>query len=165
MYLIFPCPPLPYLIVGGMSTFRVGDRHLRRTLPHTFDLIYVHQGELFMEEKGQNFTVTAGQFLILPPNRLHRGTKACRTETVFHWLHFYTTGTFSCTESPVRDSNVIQKSSQQFEKSPSTYHCHNMARYWKSFSLICWILWSKSHRFALTAKKTASASRITPSRN
>ena len=118
MYLIFPCPPLPYLIVGGMSTFRIGDRHLRRTLPHTFDLIYVHQGELFMEENGQNFTVTTGQFLILPPNRLHRGTKACRTETVFHWLHFYTTGTFSCTESPVRDSNVIQKSSQQFEKKP-----------------------------------------------
>ena len=118
MYLIFSCPPLPYLIVGGMSTFRSGDRHLRRTLTHTFDLIYVHQGELFMEEDGQQFTVTTGQFLILPPNRLHRGTKACRTETIFHWLHFYTTGSFSCSETPVRDSNVIQKSSQQFEKKP-----------------------------------------------
>lgn len=118
MYLIFSCPPLPYLIVGGMSTFRIGDRHLRRTLTHTFDLIYVHQGELFMAENGQNFTVSAGQFLILPPNRLHRGTKTCRTETVFHWLHFYTTGTFCCADEPVRDSNVIQKSSQQFEKKP-----------------------------------------------
>ena len=118
MYLIFPCPPLPYLIVGGISTFRPGDRHLRRTLPHTFDLIYVHQGELYMEENGQAFTVTAGQFLILPPNRLHRGTKPCKTETIFHWLHFYTTGSFSCTDAPVRDSNIIQKSSQQFEKKP-----------------------------------------------
>ena len=71
-----------------------------------------------MEEDGQQFTVTTGQFLILPPNRLHRGTKACRTETIFHWLHFYTTGSFSCSETPVRDSNVIQKSSQQFEKKP-----------------------------------------------
>ena len=118
MYLIFPCPPLPYLIVGGMSTFRPGDRHLRRTLPHTFDLIYVHQGELYMEENGQTFTVAAGQFLILPPNRLHRGNKSCKTETIFHWLHFYTTGSFSCADAPVRDSNIIQKSSQQFEKKP-----------------------------------------------
>lgn len=118
MYLIFSCPPLPYLIVGGMSTFRTGDRHLRRTLSHTFDLIYVHQGKLFMEENGQAFTVAAGQFLILPPNRLHRGTKPCKEETIFHWLHFYTTGTFTCADSAVCDSNIIQKSSQQFEKKP-----------------------------------------------
>jgi AraC-like DNA-binding protein len=118
MYIIFDCPPLPHLIVGGISNFRIGDTHLRRILQHTFDLIYVVQGELCMEENKQQFCVRAGDFLILPPHRLHRGTKCCQKETVFHWLHFYTTGGFSLGDRPITDSNLIQKSSEQFEKKP-----------------------------------------------
>ena len=116
MYIVFTCPPLPHLIVGGSSVFREGDSHLRRVLPHTFDLIYVTSGRLYMEENKQNFTLSRGQFLILPPNRLHRGTKCCEQETNFYWLHFYTTGDFFFDERPVYDSNVIQKSAQQFAK-------------------------------------------------
>lgn len=118
MYIVFECPPLPHLIVGGNATFRVGDIHMRRVLDHTFDLIYVIQGELFLEENQQQFCLHAGDFIILPPHRLHRGTKYCQQETIFYWLHFYTTGTFSFAEQAVLDSNVIQRSSQQFEKKP-----------------------------------------------
>lgn len=116
MYIVFTCPPLPHLIVGGSSVFREGDIHLRRVLPHTFDLIYVTSGQLYMEENKQNFTLNRGQFLILPPNRLHRGTKCCEAETNFYWLHFYTTGNFFFTDRPTYDSNIIQKSAQQFAK-------------------------------------------------
>lgn len=116
MYIIFTCPPLPHLIVGGISIFREGDTHLRRILPHTFDLIYVTSGQLFMEENKQPFTLKVGQFLILPPTRLHRGTKCCTQETTFYWLHFYTTGDFYFGNQPVYDSNIIQKSAQQFQK-------------------------------------------------
>ena len=118
MYIIFKCPPLPHLIVGGISSFRPGDTHPRRVLQHTFDLIYVVQGELFMEENQQSFCVRPGEFLILPPQRLHRGGSCCQQDTVFHWLHFYTTGEFSLGRQPIHDSNIIQKSSQQFEKKP-----------------------------------------------
>ena len=116
MYIVFTCPPLPHLIVGGSSVFREGDIHLRRVLPHTFDLIYVTSGQLYMEENKQNFILSRGQFLILPPNRLHRGTKCCEAETNFYWLHFYTTGNFFFADRPTYDSNTIQKSAQQFAK-------------------------------------------------
>jgi len=116
LYIVFTCPPLPHLIVGGSSVFREGDIHLRRVLPHTFDLIYVTSGQLYMEENKQNFILSRGQFLILPPNRLHRGTKCCEAETNFYWLHFYTTGNFFFADRPTYDSNTIQKSAQQFAK-------------------------------------------------
>ena len=51
MYIIFTCPPLPHLIVGGKSLYRVGDLHLRRIMPSTFDLIFVTAGKLYLEKK------------------------------------------------------------------------------------------------------------------
>ena len=50
MYINIICPPLPHLIVGGISLFRKGDRHERRSIHKTFDLIYVQKGTLYMEE-------------------------------------------------------------------------------------------------------------------
>ncbi|WP_235814660.1 AraC family transcriptional regulator [Propionispora sp. 2/2-37] len=85
--------------------FREGDRHSRRNLDHTFDLIYVVSGQLYMEENKKRFIVAPGQFLILPPKTLHTGYKHCDTETNFYWIHFYTTGDFYCSEVPVQYSS------------------------------------------------------------
>lgn len=51
----FTCPPLPHLIVGGKSLYRVGDLHLRRIMPSTFDLIFVTAGKLYLEENSQKY--------------------------------------------------------------------------------------------------------------
>lgn len=118
MYIVFQCPPLPHLIVGGTSSFRVGDSHLHRRLSDNFDLIYVHTGTLYMDENGQHFSVHPGEFLILPPQRLHRGTRPCTEKTFFYWLHFATTGHYFFEDQPIIDSNAIQKSEDQFHKRP-----------------------------------------------
>lgn len=60
MYINFICPPLPHLIAGGISLFRKGNRHERRAIHKTFDLIYVEKGTLYMEENGIQFDVKRG---------------------------------------------------------------------------------------------------------
>ena len=64
-------------------------------MEQTFDLIFVTAGTLYMEENNKRYTVDERQFLILLPNRLHKGYKCCDKPTNFFWLHFYTTGSFS----------------------------------------------------------------------
>lgn len=118
MYIIFTCPPLPHLIVGGESLYRIGDLHLRRIMPQTFDLIFVTSGRLYIEENQVKYIIKAGQFLILPPNRLHKGYRCCDESTTFFWLHFYTTGQFVYSEKPLYDQNHRQKANYQFTKEP-----------------------------------------------
>ena len=118
MYIIFTCPPLPHLIVGGKSLYRVGDLHLRRIMPSTFDLIFVTAGKLYLEENSQKYILKKGEFLILPPNRLHKGYKCCDEATDFFWLHFYTTGKFKYMDKPIYDKNHKQKANYQFTKEP-----------------------------------------------
>jgi AraC-like DNA-binding protein len=100
MYIIFNCPPLPHLIVGGIAMFRAGDTHSRRTLDHTFDLIYVVSGQLHIEENKVRFCVSPGQFLVLPPKTMHKGYKHCDSDTNFYWIHFYSTGDFHYSQTP-----------------------------------------------------------------
>ena len=102
MYINFISPPMPFLIVGGISIFRKGDRHERRTIHNTFDLIYVRNGSMYMEEEGKRFDVRKGQFLILAPDKLHSGYRHCDEDTVFSWIHFYSTGTFTISERPAQ---------------------------------------------------------------
>ncbi len=101
MYINIICPPLPHLIVGGISLFRKGDRHERRAIHKTFDLIYVQKGTLYMEENGIQFDVKEGDFLILVPELIHAGYRHCAEDTVFSWMHFYTEGGYTCTKNPV----------------------------------------------------------------
>lgn len=116
MYIIFKCPPMPYLIVGGVAMFREGDTHSQRCLDHTFDLIYVSSGQLYIEENKKRFIISPGQFLILPPKTLHKGYKHCDVETNFYWIHFYSTGDFYCTDTPVYDAKKEHSSGKCYEK-------------------------------------------------
>ena len=50
MFINFISPPMPHLIVGGISIFRKGDKHERRAIHNTMDLIYVRSGAMYMEE-------------------------------------------------------------------------------------------------------------------
>lgn len=87
-------------------------------MEQTFDLIFVTAGTLYMEENNKRYTVDERQFLILPPNRLHKGYKCCDKPTNFFWLHFYTTGSFSYADKPIYDINHKQKANYQFIKEP-----------------------------------------------
>lgn len=109
---------MPHLIVGGKSLYRIGDLHLRRIMPETFDLIFVTSGRLYIEENNTQYILNEGQFLILPPKRLHKGYKCCDEATDFYWLHFYTTGNFFYSEEALHDKNHRQKANFQFKKEP-----------------------------------------------
>lgn len=118
MFIVFQSPPLPHLVIGGIASFRCGDIHMTRTLTRNFDLVYIIKGILHMEESGQKYILHPGQFLILPPNRQHRGTHPCTEDTLFYWLHFSTTGEYFLSESAISESNTIRKSSEQYQKKP-----------------------------------------------
>lgn len=95
LYIHYLCPPLPHLICGGLSMFRKGDIHERRIMQNAFDLIFVRSGKLYMDENNQKYVLEPGDYLILPPNNIHKGYKACDEETMFSWLHFYTEGHYA----------------------------------------------------------------------
>ncbi|MNO13043.1 Arabinose operon regulatory protein [compost metagenome] len=116
LYINFSCPPLPHLIVGGVSLFRKGDLHERRILNHTFDLIFVFSGTLYLEDDGRKYTVEPGQYLILTPGNLHKGSKACTSDTTFSWVHFYTTGHYFYSESPITHVNPKMNKTKYYKK-------------------------------------------------
>ncbi|MEQ7195279.1 helix-turn-helix domain-containing protein [Enterococcus avium] len=94
MYLEFICPPMPHSIVAGRSIFRTGDIHERRIMTDIFDLILVERGTLYMEEDDSQYALNAGDYLLLVPNKKHRGFRPCDEETRFAWIHFSTTGPY-----------------------------------------------------------------------
>lgn len=72
---------------AGLMMSRGKGRHIDRTMSH-FVLLFVREGALHIAEEDQNFTVGAGQSLLLWPGRRHRGTKDYDDELQFYWLHF-----------------------------------------------------------------------------
>ena len=120
MYINFTCPPMPHLIVGGVSIFRKGDRHERRSIHNTFDLIYVKKGTLYMEEDARQFAVHEGNFLILLPEHIHMGYRHCEEDTVFSWIHFSTEGVFSLSEAPSISLTRKMNKNKYYQKEPFT---------------------------------------------
>ncbi|MBT2293453.1 AraC family transcriptional regulator [Paenibacillus albidus] len=116
LYIHFSCPPLPHLIVGGVSLFRKGDLHERRVLDQTFDLIFVFSGALYLEEDGRKYTIEPNQYLILPPGNLHKGYKACTSDTTFSWVHFYTTGHYFYSENPITQVDSKMNKTKYYKK-------------------------------------------------
>lgn len=88
----FFSPPMPHYILSGEDTYSIGTSHSTRKDIGVFDLIVVASGGLFMEEDGQEFAVSSGQYLLLRPDRSHRAVKPCKSETHFYWVHFQTLG-------------------------------------------------------------------------
>ncbi|WP_308635471.1 helix-turn-helix transcriptional regulator [Paenibacillus silvisoli] len=88
-------PPLPYYITTGRTHFKPGEQHPNRRNIGLFDLLVVVQGTLHIGEDDRRWTASEGETLLLLPDRYHYATAPCQTETVFYWIHFAFSGTFS----------------------------------------------------------------------
>jgi AraC-like DNA-binding protein len=71
-----------------------------------------------MEENQQKFIIEPGQFLILPPNNVHKGFKCCETDTIFSWLHFFTEGQFFYSDTPSAATLPKMNKNKYYKKDP-----------------------------------------------
>lgn len=116
--LYLDAPPLPYYLISGPHSFSPGERHISRHHFKVFDLLFVHKGCLHMGEENREYTVQAGQALILRPDLHHYGSKPCEEHTLYHWLHFSTPGSWRSgeqTAAPESGSNDIWRRFTDFE--------------------------------------------------
>lgn len=90
--LYFAAPPLPYFLESGSTQYEPGEQHPNRKQLGKFDLILVESGCLFIGEEEQHWQLTAGQTLLLLPDRYHYSVKPCEETTRFYWIHFHTVG-------------------------------------------------------------------------
>ena len=95
---------------AGMQLARDGNSiHMDRELGlWHFDLIFVREGILSIQEANQAFEVTEGQTLLLWPQRRHWGTKTYPPNLRFYWLHF-----------KIKESAVIKSASAASACGPS----------------------------------------------
>lgn len=54
----------------------------------TYELIFVVQGVVYIEEDGVQYELSEGELLCLRPNIMHRGYRIS-SDVSFFWLHFY----------------------------------------------------------------------------
>lgn len=72
---------------AGLFVSRGLGMHPDRVI-NSFELIFVKEGRLRLEEEGQLFDVQAGESLVLWPQRRHRGTEVFAPNLSFYWTHF-----------------------------------------------------------------------------
>ncbi|MFB9330281.1 helix-turn-helix transcriptional regulator [Paenibacillus aurantiacus] len=106
--LTFRAPPLPFYILGGLSDFAQGDRHLSRQGIGVFDLLIIRKGCLFVGEDERKYELTPGRALILRPDAYHYGFEGCRERTEHYWVHFQTAGDWSAEEGEGSDTQIAR---------------------------------------------------------
>lgn len=79
---------LKYVSAGLFSTAKKWI-HPRRIID-SFEIIYVTQGEVYIEENGINYHLKRGDALLLEPEKIHTGTVTSEGTTEFFWVHFLT---------------------------------------------------------------------------
>jgi AraC-like DNA-binding protein len=72
---------------AGLCVSRGQGRHPRRRID-SYELIFVREGSLGIEEEGHAFSIDAGQALLLFPNRTHAGTAPYPPGLSYYWIHF-----------------------------------------------------------------------------
>ncbi|WP_407573082.1 AraC family transcriptional regulator [Deinococcus altitudinis] len=72
---------------AGLFVSRGQGIHPDRVIP-TFELIFVKEGCLSMEEEGHPFDIREGETLLLWPGRRHRGLQPYAPGLSFYWVHF-----------------------------------------------------------------------------
>ena len=82
---IFQNPNVEFVYAGLFQ--RQGEWIHPERMESTYEIIYVTSGEVFLEDDGRAYHIRQGQLLVLPPDRMHRGTKSSR-DVGFYWLHF-----------------------------------------------------------------------------
>ena len=77
-----------FLSVGELSTDKPYI-HMKRVMK-SFEVVFVTNGTLYMEEDGIQYELTPNQILVLEPDKLHRGYKIHEGGTAFYWFHYKT---------------------------------------------------------------------------
>ena len=70
---------------GDFVSPEKGWKHLTRNLLE-YELMIVTEGVLYIADDREEYTVRAGEYLIMPPTPFQHGTKICRCR--FYWGHF-----------------------------------------------------------------------------
>ncbi|CAM4006495.1 AraC family transcriptional regulator [Paenibacillus alkaliterrae] len=118
----FAAPPLPYYLESG-ETFHVhGDQHPSRKQLGVFDLILMESGQLFIGEEEQQWALTAGQTLLLLPDRYHYSIKPSEEPTHFYWVHFQALGEWQQQSDQEHASLSHDAHYQRFLTSPYSLH-------------------------------------------
>ena len=73
---------------GGLFVSRGEGKHPDRIIS-SFELIFVNNGILELQEASRRFKVHAGETLLLWPGRPHGGFAAYPANLSFYWVHFY----------------------------------------------------------------------------
>jgi len=73
---------------GGKFTSEESWIHPRRTID-TYEVIYVLDGEIKLEEENERYILTPGDVLILRPGCEHGGWQENSGKTAFYWIHFH----------------------------------------------------------------------------
>ena len=79
---------LEYVSAGLFSTEQQWI-HPRRTID-SYEIIYVTQGKVYIEENGREYALSRGDALLLSPGALHTGSRPSDGTTEFFWVHFLT---------------------------------------------------------------------------
>ncbi len=101
---------------GGLFVSRGTGVHPSRVI-RSFELIYVKQGKLDLHEGGQQFEVSAGETLLLWPDRLHGGTAPYAPDLQFYWVHFALTDSGRSAPMPVARTDGVSLAAE-FAPSP-----------------------------------------------
>ena len=72
---------------GGFFVSRGEGTHPNRVIT-SYELIFVRRGVLAIQEEQQEFSVAAGQSLLLWPGKRHWGTAPFSADLSFFWIHF-----------------------------------------------------------------------------
>lgn len=121
-YISISCLPLPTFIEGNEATFYPGDRHPNRTDLQYFVLIFMTKGTLYIAENGKDYTVSAGEMMILLPKHHHYSWKAIDEETHYYWVHFYVSGHWTQANSPTSMRPTIEVPTLHYNTPILTLH-------------------------------------------
>ena len=77
--------PLLYHLAGKFESLTDGWTHASRTLTD-YELIVVSSGTVYMHALDKDFTICAGEYLLIPPGERQAGFKPSSPQ--FYWLHF-----------------------------------------------------------------------------
>lgn len=121
-YLSISCLPIPTFIEGNHVVFHKGDLHPNRTNLQYFVLMLMTKGCLYIAEDGINYTVKKGEMFILQPKHHHYSWKPMDQETTYYWLHFYVSGEWRQSTSPISLHPAIEVPTLHFRTPTLTLH-------------------------------------------
>lgn len=93
--------PFPIFIEGNIETYKQKKNHPKRNNLGYFDLIFVTNGTLYLEENTIQYEVQKNEMILLAPNHLHFSYQPSDANTTFYWLHFYTETDWAEANNPI----------------------------------------------------------------